>query len=310
MGFWDLFTKKKKPEKIEVTDTEVEFRQNTVNRLAEIINESLNICEVTKNIEIKKSRVLLAEEKLNELKKLRKEHGDITLGSLTETELLISKYKTESGMNIDRDFDDLIEGFSFHPTLKLKTPLWLLEKDGEIFNGEFDDRPQYGDDSQGFWTPKVSSKFDFLDKGATSASDAGPVFQEEYLVYAKSFRGIVESELPINNKINEINELPKLSLTHKKIHYLLVKYRDGKIELLYDYVFANSKEKIDHYYDVDGYLFLIHGLNKVSIDSLTSSSIKNINQLDNMKDKDILAIKGIGSVSLKKIRASIAGEEI
>lgn len=306
MGFWDLFTKKKKPEKIEVADTEVELRQYTVNCLAEIINESLNICEVTKNIETKKSRVLLAEDKLNELKKLCREHADITLGSLTETELLISKYKIESGMNIDRDFDDLIEGFIFHPTLKLNTSLWLLEKNGEIFKGEFGDRPQYGDDSQGIWTPKTNSKFDFLLEGATASSDAGQVIKEQYLVYAKSFRKIVESDLSAKDKIIKINNLPKNSSTHRAIHDQVISFY-GNIDWLYEYAFSNFNEKLDYYYDEDGYLHLIDGLNKASIEQLTFAGVNNIHQLSKMNDKNLLSIKGIGKVSLQKIRSSLSG---
>ncbi len=310
MGFWNFFSKKVQPEKVRLPDTDIhaERLEQMVNSLTEIINESLNICETTKNIETKKSRVGVAEDKLNELKKLCRENGNITLSSLTEIELLISKHKTESGLTIDRDFDDLVKGFIFRPTLKLKTPLWLLKKDGELFQGEVEDLPKYGDDSQCFWSTKFDPKYDFLSKGRTSASDAGQVIREQYITYAISYREIIEGELSVIDKINAINELPKSSSTHRTIHNKIVTYYDG-IEELHDYAFTNVKEKIDYYSDKDGYLYLINGLHKAQREQLICSGINNIHQLSEMSDKDLLSIKGIGKVLLQRIRASIGGNE-
>ncbi|TWX68662.1 hypothetical protein ESZ36_09300 [Colwellia demingiae] len=96
-----------------------------------------------------------------------------------------------------------------------------------------------------------------------------------------------------------MNYLNGIQIIEKNV--LLVQFTDRDIELSHDYTFINFKEKIDNYSDVDGYLYLINGLNKTSIDSSISSGINSICQLDKMKDKDILSFKDIGSVSLKKL---------
>jgi hypothetical protein len=307
MGFWDIF-KKKEPEKKDVhfDNENSDFLTIMVNRLTEIINDSLNICEKTTNLETKKSRVELASEKLDELKKLCFEYDSISLGSLGETEILINKYKKEVGYRLDSEFHSLIIGVTFHPTLKLSTPLFILEKSGEVFEGDVGDSPKYGDESQGIWIAKLNSEFDFLKKGATSASDAGSINTEQYLIYAKSFREIIEGDFSYVDKINAINMLPNLSSNHTMIHNKVIG-NYGSIERLYDYAFLNSKEKIEYFYNKSGYINLINGLNKISIDDLKSHGVNTIGQLNEMEDEEVLAIKGIGKVSLKKIRTSISG---
>ncbi|WEM45397.1 DNA-directed RNA polymerase subunit alpha C-terminal domain-containing protein (plasmid) [Photobacterium sp. DA100] len=307
MGFWDLFKKKKAEEKDVYLDINTEYLTERVNRLTTIINESLNICEKTDNLDTKKSRVNLAKEKLDELKGLCSKYDNISLGSLDETELLIAKYQKEVGHRLSSEYHSLITGFEFHPTLKISTPLWILEKSGETFEGELGDCPQYGDESQGIWSVKLDSQFDFLDKGATAASDAGQVDSEQYLIYAKSFREIIEGDLSYVEKINAINNLPSLSKSHNLIHSKVVGYY-GSIDRLYDYAFLNPKEKIEYFYNKIGYIHLINGINKTSIDDLKSHGVNTISQLSEMKDEELLAIKGIGKVSLNKIRISINGD--
>ncbi|ACS84774.1 hypothetical protein [Musicola paradisiaca] len=76
-----------------------------------------------------------------------------------------------------------------------------LKKHGEFFKGD-SIPPIYGSPRDGIWLPKLlDSTFDFLDKGATTASDAGSVDADEYVDYAISLLSIFESNMTIDDKM-------------------------------------------------------------------------------------------------------------
>jgi hypothetical protein len=106
-------------------------------------------------------------------------------------------------INIAKQNKDIIEGMQFHATCQLQTPIDVLKKHGEVFKGD-GIPPTYGSPRDGIWVPKLlNSAYDFLDKGATTASDAGPVDTDEYIDYAIGLLSIFESDMTIDDKMTQ-----------------------------------------------------------------------------------------------------------
>lgn len=104
-------------------------------------------------------------------------------------------------INIARKNKDIIEGMQFHATCQLRTPIDVFKKHGEVFKGD-GTPPTYGSPRDGIWVPKLlDSTYDFLDKGATTASDAGQVDADEYVDYAIGLLSIFESDMTIDDKM-------------------------------------------------------------------------------------------------------------
>ncbi|MFA0350605.1 hypothetical protein AB4486_27270, partial [Vibrio sp. 10N.222.55.C6] len=96
---------------------------------------------------------------------------------------------------------DVTDGMEFHATCQLRTPLSVLKRHGEIYRGD-GEPPTYGEPRDGIWTPRVSSEYDFLSEGRTSASDAGPINTDEYISYVTGIKEIFESNVSIDEKMN------------------------------------------------------------------------------------------------------------
>lgn len=83
----------------------------------------------------------------------------------------------------------------FVATLQLTTPLRVLERHGEIFNGPPDRAPLYCSPAQGAWVPKsrLEADEDPFALEEMIASDLGDVVPSQYLAFLLAFREIVES---------------------------------------------------------------------------------------------------------------------
>jgi hypothetical protein len=110
---------------------------------------------------------------------------------------------------------DILDGLRFDATLKVTTPLAILRRHGERFDGPPSQAPTYGDMSQGIWIPKTktwqSMGIDLPEFRPVGmhASDVGPVKPEEYLPFLIEFRTIFESEATDEIKIEQLAELGK-----------------------------------------------------------------------------------------------------
>lgn len=200
--------------------------------------------------------------------------------------------------------DDIVEGMIFHPTLQLSTPLWILKKSGEVYTGK-GNPPDYGGQAHGIWLPKLSDEFDFLDEGATAASDAGPVDEKQYLKYAIGLLTIFDSTANIHDKMDLANRYSnknkQLSLIEKKICEY---YNEQNICNVMSQ-FIPIEDSLTYFKDKAGFLHLIKGSNKKVIATLESEGITTINQLLPFSEQDLLKIKGIGKVTATKISIEI-----
>jgi hypothetical protein len=77
------------------TESDIKLISETAQRFAQIINESLQIANQTKNIETKMSRVNLARTKLNDLIKYTKKYPFIKIDKLCDVELNIQQFEEE-----------------------------------------------------------------------------------------------------------------------------------------------------------------------------------------------------------------------
>ncbi|MDF2461774.1 MAG: hypothetical protein K0Q43_9 [Ramlibacter sp.] len=110
---------------------------------------------------------------------------------------------------------DILDGLRFNATLKVTTPLAVLRRHGERFDGPPSQAPAYGDMSQGIWMAQTttwkSMGIDLPEFGAVSthASDVGPVNPDDYLPFLIEFRTIFESEATDEIKLEQLAELGK-----------------------------------------------------------------------------------------------------
>ncbi len=218
-----------------------------------------------------------------------------------------SKKHCTSGYNTttySRSNDDVIQGMMFHPTLKLSTPLWILEKSGEVYLGN-GTPPDHGGQEFGCWVPKLSPEFDFLDKGATAASDAGSVDKEHYLEYAIGLLSIFESKGSINEKMalasRYSNNNKRLQSIERKICGFYAE--DSICNVMARFI--SIEDRLTYFKDKAGFIHLVSGINKKVIAALESEGITTIAQLLVLSEPDLLKIKGIGKVTAAKISNEI-----
>ena len=281
-------------------DTDIGYLQARINRLSEIINESLNICEETTNIKTKQGRVSLAEEKLNELKALCLKHGNITLGSLPEIELLISKYKSECSAVHEESFSykqicemnsDIIKGYKLCVTMGINTPLKYLKRHNEVAENTNEDIPP----KFGIWVAKLSSEFDVFKEGATMASDVGqiPTDGGDFLPYLIDIRKILELKIDGNSDVRDtINRCKSIEQLPSSEKY------SGKVFESENSLFSHvlSETSANNF----------KGLSASNILELYEVGYGSIESILNAPDKVLLSLKGVGKKKLETIRNNLS----
>lgn len=125
----------------------------------------------------------------------------------------------------DTDFyvnRDMINGIKFFVTLHLTTPLDVAKHYGETFNGPPSQAPVYGTRADGIWLNDLKS---FRELGididempeSTAASDVGPFLPSAYIPFLLRFREIIESDLPRDAKLADLQQLKNQSSTFADI---------------------------------------------------------------------------------------------
>lgn len=236
----------------------------------------------------------------------RKEHKDQKVKKEDIIEDLPANNDSQN-IKLAKENDDLVkEGVEFHATLQLRTPLWILKKDGEVHTGT-DEPPQYGNDKDGVWLPKLSSKFDFLDEGSTSASDAmGSVSAKKYLNYAIGLLTIFEQDITIHEKMLRAGQYAESEELQIVERYILKFYSNGTDNNNFSIAdvmgrFINTDDRLEYFSDKENYLSLVNGVNKTIERSLIENEIKTINELQKLTSNDLVKLKGIGKISAEKI---------
>src|SRR4030043_717426 len=115
-----------------LTKSDVKLIAETAKRIVQIINESLQIANTTKNNETKISRVRIARQKLNELKEYAQKYPFIIIEELLKVESNIREFEAEienfNKVALSSENDvvyyqnrDILKGLTFHVTLQIRT---------------------------------------------------------------------------------------------------------------------------------------------------------------------------------------------
>ncbi|MDQ2701741.1 MAG: helix-hairpin-helix domain-containing protein [Pseudomonadota bacterium] len=91
--------------------------------------------------------------------------------------------------------EDIITGWRFCATMQMRTPLAILRQHNRLVPASPDGPPQLTTEMwQGIWLPDLGSEWNFLDEGASMASEIGPVPSDggDYLPFLIAVRTISE----------------------------------------------------------------------------------------------------------------------
>ncbi len=203
---------------------------------------------------------------------------------------------------------DICDGMVFQPTLKLSTPLWILKKFGEVHKGT-SIPPNYGDMRYGVWNPKLNSDFaifdEIFDKGATSASDAGPIDPKKYIQYAIGLLEIFESDKSIHEKMKLATCYAKNNDDHQYIEQKICWFYNEKDICEVMFRFISFDEKVAYARNKKGYLKLVDGVTKSIASELEKVGVFTIDQLIKLSENELLEIKGIGKKTASKICSAL-----
>jgi hypothetical protein len=212
-----------------------------------------------------------------------------------------------------RKHDDVCDGVVFYATHQLRTPVEVLIKDGEVYRGD-GEPPKYCDGRDGIWLMNIDPKYQLCDPDKEfPASDAmGYVNSKNYLDYAIALLSIFErKELSIHDKMALAGEVCGDNPTRKYVESsILDYYRHGEGEefSIEDVMcrFISKEESLNYFKDKKAYLRLVDGTNKTIRNTLIENGIETIEQLYNTHDTQLLKLKGIGKVSLTKMRECLS----
>ncbi|MGK2900784.1 MAG: hypothetical protein ACSLE9_19200 [Burkholderiaceae bacterium] len=285
-------------------------------RLIQIFNESLQLANTSVVPATRVSRLELARAKLDELKAMSVAYPYLRLQHLEGAEADMHRISEElsnsgayavtdprereyrhdihRGVNVEA-FQSLIKGRTFIATIQVRTPLRVLNRDGEFFAG-VNDPPLIAHEMwEGEWIVQVKTWAELGGADipafapSTRASDIGqiPLDGGEYLVLLKRLRSVVESDRTIEER------------------------RESLIAMLREPDWQPYLCKLGGLDRVVGALFVpfistIKGLTADSIESLFAAGLETPNAIAAVSDTTLRAIRGIGPVKLKTIRAACA----
>jgi hypothetical protein len=216
-------------------------------------------------------------------------------------------------IDMARKNDDICDGVVFHATHQLRTPVEVLKKDGEVYRGD-GEPPNYGEMRDGIWLMNIDPKYQLCEPDEEiPASDAmGSVNSKDYLDYAIALLSIFErNELSIHDKMALAGEVSGNNPIRKNVESSILKfYRGGEGDefSIEDVMsrFISKEESLNYFKNKKTYLRLVDGTNIAIINTLIENGIATIEQLYNTDDKLLLKLKGIGKVSLTKMRACLS----
>jgi hypothetical protein len=108
--------------------------------------------------------------------------------------------------------EDIITGWRFCATLQMRTPLAILREHDRLVPATRDGPPQLTSEMwQGIWLPDTGPEWDFLNEGATMASEVGAIPRDggDYLPFLTSVRSISESGASLAEKETALRALAK-----------------------------------------------------------------------------------------------------
>lgn len=102
------------------------------------------------------------------------------------------------------DGTGLVEGLEFCATLLPRTPLWILDRHGELWTDKDADPPNYGNAGDGIWIMALP----WRRANSIDPSNGPPQYDKRvHLLFFRAFRKIVESEMHAPSQIDAITAL-------------------------------------------------------------------------------------------------------
>lgn len=217
-----------------------------------------------------------------------------TIGSMQNKEL--AEWEEEIYME-----SDIIDGLIFEATLQLRIPIKVLKHHGEIFKENNKRPPTYAKEEwQGIWLPRTKSwsdlGFDDEKEESTSSSEIGYVLASEYLPFLIKFRTIIENDLSIEDKVLALKTLKK---EDKDFNKFWKKHNLNSRGVLEKFLFEEFEYKRP--IDKNSYLDEIDGINSKVYNLLSEAGYKKVKDLKKTTSKELLALKGIGKVTVNKL---------
>lgn len=182
--------------------------------------------------------------------------------------------------------DDLITGWRYCATLQARTPFAILRQHNRLVPASHGNPPVISDQMwHGIWTPEIEGSFDFLNDGATMASEVGPIPRQggDYLPYLVDLRTIAEGSLSLEDKEAALRQLAKARGTHGTAFS-----KFGTAEELVDMVLPRT-------------LHLLPVPANVR-QSLLATGYTTLASVQTAPDQALLAIRGLGAKSLIAIK--------
>lgn len=185
---------------------------------------------------------------------------------------------------------DVLVGLQFVATLSLDTPHHVLEHHGEVHHGLPSTAPRYGEASDGIWVPIVNWAglgISPPDEG-TMASSIGPVPTDggDLLAFLIEFRQVVESNKPIKEKLRHIDGFSKSTPEYQQI----------RRRLGVGFAKAWFAEQ----------LTVVPGIGPKAANALFDAGFQELEALRSASDAALLGVAGVGSATVKKIRAYLS----
>lgn len=110
--------------------------------------------------------------------------------------------------------EDIITGWRFCATVQMRTPLTILREHNRLVPSTPEGPPKLTCEMwQGIWVPDVGPDMDFLNEGASMASEVGPIPIDggDYLPFVIAVREISEGDTAVAAKEAALRELAKNS---------------------------------------------------------------------------------------------------
>ena len=157
--------------------SDLQIIEDSAMSMIHVINESLEIANKSVIYDTRVSRIQVVKDTLARLKEFSISYPSVSIISIDaveksiidverETQDMMSYVPNTASESILRhnsrigemiaDKDSVIKGAVYSATLQLRTPLWILLKDGEKWSG-YGTPPEIGEPWHGIWMPELKT---------------------------------------------------------------------------------------------------------------------------------------------------------
>lgn len=193
-------------------------------------------------------------------------------------------------LQADHPLADIASGMCFYATLQLRTPLRILQRNGQILPLGTD-LPEDFEQWMGIWLPKTRTYAEIFDHVAqpdferSVASPIGPVKPSEYLPFLMTIREVVEDRaLSLDDRQTAI------AVLCSRPEFKELADRHGGVNEIFSYFHPPV-------------LSLIPGLTEPVRDGLRALGLITITGIRQTTDSELSSVKGLGPSKIAGIRA-------